>query len=392
MIYKIRSGDFFVFSKRIVIIFFIVCLLFSSLLHVNAEGMPIDVSNVQAALLMETDSKNVLFDFNVNQNFPIAGLVRLAPLLVVCDCFDNSLISSNTSVTVSPGSASIKGSTAFLSIGETALASDLLRASVMINAGDALHALLISIFQTEESAVRAINMRLSELKIEREYESIFDDSITFTPYELGIIGDSLLKSESFMMYSTLYLEYFKHSNGAKDTELVNPNKLIKQYSGCLGVATGYSTAAGYCGVFAAKRGETSFIAVVMGGNNSSNRFSCGMEMLDYGFSHYRSLNTVEKGQVICEVHVVGAIAQTVTLIAENNVKILLNVEAANYTSQTTINEQITAPVHEGQVLGKITYFDSQNNCVGSVNLISMNEVSAATLGDYIKFVLRSWLS
>ncbi len=379
-------------NKRIIIIILITCLIGFALSHVNAEGMAIDVADVEAALLMETESKTVLFDFNANQDYPVAGLVRLAPLLVVCDCFDNSLINFDTSVTISSNSASVKGATAFLSTGESTLASDLLRASVMINAGDAIHALLISAFQTEESAVEAINLRLSELKIETEYKSIFDESITFTPYELGTIGGSLLKSESFMMYSTLYLEYFKHSNGAKDTELVNPNKLVKQYSGCLGVATGYSSAAGYCGVFAAKRGETFFIAVVVGANNSSNRFSCGIEMLDYGFSNYRSLNTVEKSQVICEVPVVGAITQTVTLIAENHVNILLKIEDANYTSQTIINEPITAPVYEGQLLGKINYFDSKNNCVGSVDLISMNDVPTATLRDYIKFVLRSWLS
>lgn len=380
------------FNKRIIIIFLIICLFCSSLLHINAENALINNSDIDAALLMEADSQSVLFDLNANQKFPVGGLIRLAPLLVVCYSFDSSLISFDSLVTISPKSASVKGATAFLSAGETALASDLLCAAVMINAGDAIHALLMTIFKTEDLAIEAINSRLHELEIDVKYRDIFDDDIVFTPYELAVIGNSILKSESFMAYSTLYLEYFKHTNGAKDTELVNPNKLIKQYSGCLGVATGYSNVAGYCGVFAAERGGTSFIAVVLGANNSSGRFSNGIEMLDYGFANYRSLNIVEKEQVICQVPVAGALAQNVTLVTENNVKILTKIDAASFSSQTIMNEQISAPVHKGQVLGKIIYFDSHKNRLGEVNLVSLDDVSAATLKDCIKYIIGNWLS
>ena len=79
----------------------------------------------------------------------------------------------------------------------------------------------------------------------------------------------------------------------------------------IGVGTGSSTEAGYCGVFAAKRGNTAFIAVVLGAKTSGTRFDCGSALLDYGFASFRSVEINKKGDLFGQVAVNGSMRRSI---------------------------------------------------------------------------------
>ena len=96
-------------------------------------------------------------------------------------------------------------------------ASDLLRAAVMINAGDAIHALAATVCGSDSAASERINNRLSELGISSQYIDIIGDGIALSAYDLALIGRALIKSESFRKYSMCFYENLTHTTGAKDT-------------------------------------------------------------------------------------------------------------------------------------------------------------------------------
>ena len=137
----------------------------------------------------------------------------------------------------------------------------------------------------------------------------------------------------------------------------------------MGVATGSSQTAGYCGVFAAERGGTCYIAVSLGAANSSNRFVCGIELMDYGFANFRSVKVVSEGDIIGGVCVSGSL--------ENSVQ---------------YEQEITAPISEGQTLGKLVFTDSAGELMGEVNLVSIKEIPNAGFSDCFDYILRAWLS
>lgn len=60
----------------------------------------------------------------------------------------------------------------------------------------------------------------------------------------------------------------------------NSNKLLTQADGVLGVKTGYTSAAGYCLLFAAERGGKTVIGVLLG-DTDARRFSTAVKLLDY---------------------------------------------------------------------------------------------------------------
>ena len=60
----------------------------------------------------------------------------------------------------------------------------------------------------------------------------------------------------------------------------NTNQLLGSYKGAIGIKTGTGTKAGPCLVFAATRGDRTFVGVVL---NSADRYADAEKMLDFGF-------------------------------------------------------------------------------------------------------------
>lgn len=64
----------------------------------------------------------------------------------------------------------------------------------------------------------------------------------------------------------------------------NTNRLLGSYAGILGIKTGYTNGAGYCFMFAAKRGGSTQVGVILGSPTEKRRFADAKRMLDWGFS------------------------------------------------------------------------------------------------------------
>lgn len=60
----------------------------------------------------------------------------------------------------------------------------------------------------------------------------------------------------------------------------NSNKLLKQADGVLGVKTGYTSAAGFCLLFAGERGGRQVVGVLLG-DQDARRFSTAEKLLDF---------------------------------------------------------------------------------------------------------------
>lgn len=355
-----------------------------------ADNAPIDTGLIKGAMLMEPYSGRVLFEHDSSSKYSVAGLTRLVALLVVCEAFDSGMIEDDTVVTVSAKSAAVKGATAFLANGERMNAGDMLMAAVMINAGDAIHALMCCICGSENTAVERINARCGELGIDASYNDICGDGVLLSCADLSAIGAALIRSDSFGRNSSLYYEKLSHTTGASQTELANPNKLARQYSGCLGVATGSSTDAGYCGVFASERGGTTYLAVAIGAKNSSDRFVAGIELMDYGYANFRSSKMVTAGEIAAEVPVSGALEKTIRLVAASDLSLLVGVNGSKLYSETEFPECVEAPIKSGQKIGRIRYLTEDGEIVGEVDLIAASDAEKAEFKDYIMLLLRAW--
>ena len=205
------------------------------------------------------------------------------------------------------------------------------------------------------------------------------------------IGAALTASESYRKFGTKFYEKIEHNTGAGATELANPNKLVKQYSGCIGVGTGSSTEAGYCGVFAAKRGNTAFIAVVLGAKTSGTRFDCGSALLDYGFASFRSVEINKKGDLFGQVAVNGSMRRSIGAAAESDVILLVSVSDTAYSLNAELAEYLEAPITTGDKVGRLIVTDSKGVVLADVALIADGNAEKAVFADYLKLISTEWI-
>ena len=365
----------------------------SSIRYTKAEQQAapsVDIGTARAALLIDEASGKTLFEANAAEKLPAAGLTRLAALTVICDAFDSGAIAGDTAVSVDETASRIGGTTAFLRAGERMDANSLLLAAVMINAGDATHALACAAFSGESNAVAAINSRLAELGVSAVYSDICGANQSFSAVELASLARELINSQTYSKYGTRFYERISHE-GAGETELANPNKLIKQYSGCLGVGTGSSSDAGYCGVFAAKRGESRYIAVVLGAKTGAERFEIGRSLLDYGFSSFRSVRISGAGEAFGSIQVKGSLVREIGAIAGDDTVLLISTSKKEYALETELQESLEAPVKRGDAVGMLTVRGADGEVLAETLLVSDSDAEKAGFLDCVRLIVSKYL-
>lgn len=354
-----------------------------------AEEYPVDVSGIRAAVVIEQSGGTVVMEYNSVEEMDTGGLSRLPILLAVCRKIDSGAIALTDTVTVSAAAAKVSGPTAFLEAYEQAEVSVLLKAAVMICAGDAIYALAEGVYGSAEACAMAVNEIMGEMKIDANYTDITGNGINFTAHEMARIGAELMQSQSFTLYSGLFYDEIQHSDG-RMTELASSNKLLKNCVGTNGVGTGSSSVAGYCGVFSVKRGNTDYICAVFGAQNSSQRAQKAQSMLEYAFAAYDAKTLALEGETIVDSLPVHNGTRSNVPIVSNKTVVALVPKSAKLEEQKDIPEILEAPVDNNTVIGSITYL-LEGEIVGVVELVSGEKVDRANAFDYIKLSLMEWL-
>ena len=343
------------------------------------------------AVLMEKETGTVIYSRDPDTRRSPASITKIMTLLLIFDALEKGQIHLEDAVSVSEKAAGIGGTTAFLKAGEQMDAETMLLAAVMINAGDATHSLALAAAGSESAAVQEVNACMAGIGVETNFSEICGAGEKLSASELAKIGAALTASESYRKFGTKFYEKIEHNTGAGATELANPNKLVKQYSGCIGVGTGSSTEAGYCGVFAAKRGNTAFIAVVLGAKTSGTRFDCGSALLDYGFASFRSVEINKKGDLFGQVAVNGSMRRSIGAAAESNVILLVSVSDTAYSLNAELAECLEAPITTGDKVGRLIVTDSKGAVLADVALIADGNAEKAVFADYLKLISTEWI-
>ena len=168
--------------------------------------------------------------------------------------------------------------------------------------------------------------------------------------------------------------------------LANTNKLVRFYSGCTGLKTGFTSGAGYCLSASAQRDGLELIAVVMGSETSQDRFGACRSLLDYGFANF-ALYAPEFTE---NAAVPVKLGHTDSVLAEPAGKTAVLVDKgqrSSIASEVTLEESITAPVSKGQRLGTLTVRSGQQ-ILAQMPLVAAESVPRLTAWNLMVRILR----
>ena len=123
---------------------------------------------------------------------------------------------------------------------------------------------------------------------------------------------------------------------------------------------------------------------------SSVRFSEAQELLDYGFSNYQYKILGEQGTVIQSATVDKGVNSAVNLVLENDIGVLVEKgEESNIEQTININEDLVAPLYEGEKVGEIVYtLDGEE--IGKVNIVCEKGIEKKTFFSMATYVYKTY--
>ena len=347
----------------------------------------------ESAILIEQNTGKVLYEKNANEQLRPASVTKIMSILLIMEALDSGKISLDTKISCSEKASSMGGSQIWLDETESLTVDEMLKAICVVSANDCVVAMAEHLAGSEEAFVEQMNNRAKELGMKntvfKNCHGIDEDGHLSTSYDIALMSRELLKNHpSVTKYTTIWMDSLRDGK----SELVNTNKLIRTYEGATGLKTGSTSLALYNLSASATRDNLSLIAVVMKAPSTKIRFSSAKTLLDYGFNTYKYEKLAEKGSILQSIEIAKSAEKQINLVFENDSGALLKKDSSNSLEQTvTINENITAPITKGDVLGKVTY-SLDGETVSEVNLIAENDVEKINFESMLEIITKKWIN
>lgn len=375
--------------KKVLAFFVTLCLIFLNVI-VFADFTP-SVSS-KSLILMEASSGNILYESNSHESLPPASVTKIMTMLLICEAIERGEITLDTIITASERAKSMGGSTIFLDTNEQMTLDDLLKGIAVASANDACVAVAEHMSGSVESFVDKMNNRAKELGMKDTHfvncNGLDVEDHYTSAYDIAIMSRELLKHKMIEKYTTIWMDTLRDGK----FQLSNTNKLIRFYKGANGLKTGSTSGAGCCISATAKRDGMQLIAVVLGANNSKDRFAAASELLNYGFSNYAVTSFGEKGAEVCDVPVKNGKGDFVITKTKSPTAIVLEKnQKDNVKIRLSLPDSLDAPVKKGEVIGElIMTLEGETLC--KTELVSDRDVKKKSAADYFIGLLKDLLS
>ena len=359
------------------------CLVLSmSIGSFTAFGLEI---SGKAALLMDSQSGRVLYEYNSTEKLPIASITKLMTLIIILEAVERGELSLADVVSTSPFAASKRGSRVWLETGEQLPLKEMLYAIAVGSANDAAVAVAEFAAGSEGEFVTLMNQKAHELGLmDTTYANSTglptqeNETQVMTALDVAKLARYALTVPRMIEFVSTY-EYTMRADSTKIPVLWNSNKLLRRYQGVDGLKTGFTTEAGYCMAATAERQDLRLIAVVLGSKTDGERESDIRALLDYGFRKYHNYSVLRKdttaGEIIC---ITGQPYKMDVILAED---LCVTVERGKENEIATIveiNKNVTAPIKRGAAIGSITAL-FEDEVLGRAPLTAAQDVEKANL-------------
>ena len=375
--------------KRIACLLVTLCLTIS-LLPFAATAADLNVP-AKSALLMDVATGTVLYEQDANVPLPPASVTKVMTMLLIMEAIDQGRIRWDDTVTVSEAAAAKGGSQVYLKVGETMSVTDMVKSIAVSSANDCACAMAEHIAGSEEAFVELMNRRAQELGMkDTKFVNCtgLDDDANAKEHltsarDIAIMSRELLKNHpDITKFTTIWMDTIR--DGAFG--LSNTNKLVRFYNGATGLKTGFIAAAGYCLSASAQREGLDLIAVVMGCETSKDRFAACKSMLDYGFAGFSLIEP--QLTELTEVPVKLGTQTAVKAVPSESGSILIDKAQKNQVTQKiTLEEQVTAPVSQGQRLGTLELWVGEQ-VLTQIPLVADTSIPKLTWGQIFGRVLK----
>ena len=175
------------------------------------------------------------------------------------------------------------------------------------------------------------------------------------------------------------------NNTPQEVRVTNTNSLLKKdntyyYPDCIGIKTGYHSAAGQCFVGAAERDGVRLVTVDLGGVANQEKWIDTIRMFNYGYTCYTGYSmeqmftlaspqiaTLRVSNAIDSDPQHGMLGLKIAQISDPDYKRMVENDNEQAMAEAvddfvsrcemTVTSDMTAPISEGEIIGRLRYLD-----------------------------------
>ena len=396
--------------------FFSLLLAAALALSLSVPAMALDdpQPNCSAAILVDGDHGEVLYEQNGYERIYPASITKIMTSLVVLEAIeagelslDDQITASQQAVTLPEGSSNANPP---IQAGEILTVEQLLYCDLLPSANEACNILAEAVAGSTEAFVERMNAKARELGMENTHftnpHGLHDPDHYTTAYEIYVMAQAAMEHELFRTIVSTPTYTIPATNMNEERVLHSTNGLISNwyvigntYSKAIGIKTGSTTPAGQCLASAAVDDDgRTYYCVVLGaetvdnGDGTTTRYSFyeSRRLLEWAFDNFERVTLLDENTegVLREVSVslsdetdhvivqpVGSIEATLPT----------DYDPARVEYQVELADGVEAPVEKGTKLGTVSVvYDDVN--YGTLDLVAADSVARSDFQYYVKTV------
>jgi len=272
-------------------VFAVLCMILSLLLSLPVYASVPDADDIsaQAAILMDAETGQVLYEKNAAEQRQPASITKIMTAMLVLENLDTdaTLTASEKAVDMPSWSSS-----AYIKAGERLTVEEAMYALMLRSANEAANILAEEIAGSQSGFADMMNERALELGAADSHftnaHGLSGKNHYTTAYDMAIITRQAVRTPGFLTYFGAPTYYMDETNESGARAFTHTHRmLLSNYSQyreeVIGGKTGYTMPAGYTLVTVAERDGRTLICVVM---KSESMYADTGKLLDFGFDEF----------------------------------------------------------------------------------------------------------
>lgn len=352
--------------------------------------------SARSAIVMDANSGRILYSHNANAKM---GMASTTKIMTAITALENADI--NSIATVSSNAYGVEGSSMYLVKDEKLTLEDLLWGLMLVSGNDAATAIAEHVAKTTDAFAELMNRTALEIgAVDSHFTNphgLSDDNHYTTAHDLAKITAYALENPKFREIVSTRTKSIPWKDHEYNRHLVNHNKFLTQYDGCIGVKTGFTKATGRCLVTAVEKNGLLLICVTL---NAPDDWNDHRTLYDNAFSEYSPYKIKTASETVMVAEIKKGSVDAINLVAKQDICIpLKSGEESNITITPSSFENLQAPIKKGDTLGKLTVLINGNHC-GEYPLVASDDVelkkvifkaSSGNFGISLKKVFNAWI-
>ena len=245
-----------------------------------------------AAIIVDYDSKNILFEKNADTlNYP-ASLTKIMTLYVTFDYLNSGKLSWDTKMKVSNRAASKSCSCIDIKKGDQITVEDAVMALIIKSANNVAAVIAEHISGTESNFAKLMTSYAKNIGMNsttfKNASGLPNKAQMTTARDIATLSYAMISNfpEKYILFKS---RKFKWKGKTYKTH----NKLMKSYPGADGIKTGYISASGFQLAFSAVKKNKRLIGIYFGGKTGKQRDQRLKILMDIGFEKLNISNKNE---------------------------------------------------------------------------------------------------